>query len=343
MSLFLGPLATAYKNAALARSALYRSGLLKTRKLNRPVISIGNLSVGGTGKTPLVTLVTKLALRRGLKPAILTRGYRRRRGARLIALAPAPSRAPDSRETGDEPALLAMASPEAPIVVCASRYQAGSYAEHEFQVDLHILDDGFQHLQLARDLDVVALDTTQELSDRAVLPAGRLREPCSALERAQVIVLTRVELGNAEPLERAVHRINPSAQLFRSRLRLKSLVSIFSGDQSAAESFRGKPLFAFCGLGNSAAFFQYLDRWGFRIVGQHEFPDHHVYTRAEIAILMREAVDLQASALITTEKDMMNLPAGWKASLEIYACSIEIEIEHAAEFEAAVFSSLFAS
>jgi len=340
MSSFLSPLATIYKSAALTRRALYRRGLLKTNKLNRPVISIGNLSVGGTGKTPLVALTAKLALSRGLKPAILTRGYGRGRSTRLIALAPAANRSPNPRETGDEPALLAAALPEVPIVISASRYQAGIYAERVFQVDMHILDDGFQHLQLARDLDVVALDATQELSDRALLPAGRLREPCSALERAQVIVLTRVELAGAEGLENAVRRVNPSARLFRSRLRLKSLVNISSGERAAAEAFRGKSLFAFCGLGNSTAFFRYLDRWGFRIVGQHRFPDHHVYTSADTEVLARQAAQSQASALITTEKDMMNLPGGWKPGVDTYACEIEIEIENPAEFEDALFASL---
>jgi tetraacyldisaccharide 4'-kinase len=340
MSSFLAPLTAAYKWTALARSALYRRGLLRRRKLNRPVLSIGNLSAGGTGKTPLVVLVAKLALRCGLKPAILTRGYGRRRSGGLIALAPAVQRCPNPRETGDEPALLAAALPEVPIVICASRYQAGRYAEDEFHVDVHILDDGFQHLQLARDIDVVALDATQDFSDRAVIPAGRLREPCSALARAQLIVLTRVELAEADGLERAVRRINSSAQVFRSRLSLTSLFNIISSERVAVESFRHRPIFAFCAIGNSSAFFHYLERWGFWVAGRHDFPDHHVYTFADTAVLARRAMELKASALITTEKDVMNLPPGWKSDLDTYACRIEIEIENAAAFEEAVFSRL---
>jgi tetraacyldisaccharide 4'-kinase len=340
MSSFLTPLATAYKWAALGRSALYRRRLLSPRKLNRPVISIGNLSTGGAGKTPLVMLLAKLAQKRGLKPAILTRGYGRRRGARLIAVAPAESRSPSPRETGDEPAILAGALPDVPIVICASRYEAGTYAEREFQVDVHVLDDGFQHLQLARNVDVVALDATQEFSDRGVLPAGRLREPCSALGRAQVVVLTRVELADADRLEKSARRVNSSAQFFRSRLRLTSLLNVASGERVAVESFHAEPVFAFCGIGNSMAFFSYLERWGFRIVGRHNFSDHHIYSLADETFLVRKAQESEASALIMTEKDLMNLPPGWKPAVDTYACTIEVDIENAAEFEAAVFSGL---
>jgi tetraacyldisaccharide 4'-kinase len=340
MNPFLAPLSTIYRRAALARRTLYAHGLLPRSKLNRPVVSVGNLSAGGTGKTPLVVLVAKLALKRGLKPAILTRGYGRRRGNRLIALAPAAKRSPSPRETGDEPALLAAALSEVPIVICASRYQAGTYAESEFSVDVHVLDDGFQHFQLARDVDIVALDATQEFSDRAVLPAGRLREGCRALTRAQVIVLTRVELADADQLERAVRQINSSAQVFRSRLCLTSVFNIASKERVVAESFHGKPVLAFCGIGNAKAFFCYLERWGFCLASRQAFPDHHVYSFADMAFLVREARQSQACALITTQKDLMNVPPGWVPDLDTYTCTIEIGIEDAVRFEEAVFSRL---
>lgn len=338
MSLLLTPLSMIYKQAAIARSALYHRGALRSRRLNRPVISIGNLSAGGTGKTPLVALVAKLLLARGLKPAILTRGYRRRRGSRLVALAPSSARSCDPREAGDEPALLAADLPEVPIVICASRYEGGWYAEEHFHIDVHILDDGFQHLQLARDLDVVALDATQGFSDRALLPAGRLREPCSALGRAQIVVLTRTELGDPEPLDKAVRAIHPAVQIFRSHTRLASLIRLASGMRVRPEDFQDKAFFAFCAIGNPSAFFGDLERWAFRIAGRRAFPDHHVYTERETGMLMREATRLQASAFITTRKDVMNLPPGWKPGLDVYAGSIEIEIQNLPAFEQAVFS-----
>lgn len=340
MTSILAPLAAAYKFASITRSACYRHRLLRARNLNQPVISVGNLTVGGTGKTPLVAMLATLMLKRGLTPAILTRGYHRRRGKRLIALAPSPSRFPNPRETGDEPAMLARLLPEVPIVIGASRYEAGLYAEETFRVGVHLLDDGFQHLQLARILDVVALDVTQDFSDCAILPAGRLREPVSALGRAQVIVVTRVELGDGSRLEQAVRRINSSAHVLRSRIKLAALSHIVSGERVPAAALDRTPIYAFCAIGNPRAFFRDLERWGFRVNGRRAFPDHHVYTRADTALIAREAAALNASALITTEKDLMNLPAAWKPPLDAYACVIEMEMDNAATFEAAVLAHL---
>jgi tetraacyldisaccharide 4'-kinase len=338
MRWLLAPAAAAYKHATLARTALYSHGVLNTHKLNRPVISIGNLSAGGTGKTPLVALVADLMVKRELKPAILTRGYRRQRGPQLIALAPEALRHADPRNTGDEPALLAKLLPEVPIVICADRYQGGLFAEHEFEVDAHILDDGFQHLQLARDLDVVTVDTTQDFSDRAVLPAGYLREPCRALARADIVVLTRCELGNANHLEKAVRGIHPSARVFRSRTGLAALSQITSGQRIAVEDLHGRRVFAFCAVGNPSAFFGNLEGWGFQIAGSRAFPDHHVYTNAETTRLQRQAVQANAAVMVTTEKDLMNLPADWTPALDLYTCLTELQIENFAALEESVLS-----
>src|SRR2546428_1442900 len=226
-SKMLAPLAAAFGLGVALRGGAYRRGWLKTRRLNRPVVSVGNLTLGGTGKTPLVEFLTKCLLKRGRKPVILTRGYGRRDSGRIIALEPGPGRVADPREVGDEPALLARVLPEAPIIVGADRYQAGRLAEERFDVDVQVLDDGFQHLALARDLDVVVLDTTQQLS--GLLPAGRQREPCSAPARAGLVLLTRVELGDPGPLEEPVERINPRARDFPSRLELFRLGDVVTG------------------------------------------------------------------------------------------------------------------
>src|SRR5215472_8915034 len=212
-SRILAPLAALFRMGVTFRDAAYRRGWLRTQRLDRPVVSVGNLSVGGTGKTPLVMLIAKLLSQRGWNAGILTRGYGRRHGAQTVVLPPAAGRSPDPREVGDEPALLARALPQVPIIVCANRYRGGRRAEEYFNVDAHLLDDGFQHRALARDVDVVALDTTQEISARALLPAGRLRESPRALGRAHLVVVTRVELGDPRPLERQVRRINPHAQI----------------------------------------------------------------------------------------------------------------------------------
>jgi tetraacyldisaccharide 4'-kinase len=339
----LTPLATGFRLGVALRRAAYQRGWFPTRRLNRPVLSVGNLTVGGTGKTPLVVFVAERLLNCGWNPGILTRGYGRRRGADLIAIEPGAERRVEAREVGDEPVLLARALRRVPIVVGADRYRAGRRAEEQFNVDVHLLDDGFQHWSLARDVDIVALDVTQELSDRAVLPAGRLREPCSALERAHFVVLTRTELGDASPLENRVRAINPRAGIFRSTTALRSLVEVASGRPQRVEDLRGKPLHAFCGIGNPRAFFADLRHWGFTLAGETVFPDHHVYNPAELRQLAVRARAAGAVALLTTEKDAVNLPLRWTSETPIIACAIQSQIGEAEAFQEALIARLEAA
>jgi len=338
----LQPLAAGFRLSVALRGSAYKRGLLKIRRLNRPVVSVGNLTVGGTGKTPLVAFLAEMLLRRGWNPSILTRGYGRR-GAKLIAVAPKPERAANPREVGDEPAWLAKALPEVPLVVCADRYKAGLVAEESFNVNVHLLDDGFQHLSLARDIDVVLVDITQEFSNRALLPAGPLREPRSALARAQVIVLTRAELNDASSREREVARINPKAKVFHSTTRLLGLVSVESGAACALQSLERKSVFAFCGLGNPEAFFASLRAREFNLMGQAIFPDHHVYSAAELNRLSSRASASRAVALLTTEKDALNFPPTWSAELPVLATVVKAEVREHDAFEQVLCDNLEAS
>lgn len=338
--IFLGPLAAAFKLGVALRYAAYRRGWFKAQRLNRPVVSVGNLTVGGTGKTPLVMFIAERLLNRGWKPVILTRGYGRRGGADIISLAPALPRVADAREVGDEAALLARLLPEIPIVVCTDRYRAGRLAEERYGVDVHLLDDGFQYLALARDVDVVVVDVTQEFSDEALLPAGRLREPWSALARAHLIVLTRVELADPLPLEDRVRRINRRAKIFRSSTTLRGLVDAASGAPYPAELLQAKTVAAFCGVGNPQAFFGDLKRWGSSVAAEVAFPDHHVYNLPDLRRLAERALELGATALVTTEKDVMNFPAARKCEIPVLACAIRAEIFEADVFEEALLSAL---
>jgi tetraacyldisaccharide 4'-kinase len=330
------------------RSAAYRRGWYQTRKLTRPVVSIGNLTAGGTGKTPLVEYVADLLGRRGWKPGILTRGYRRRNKADLIPVQPAAKRVPDPREIGDEPSLLARKLPQVPMVIGADRYRAGRLAEDRFGVDIHILDDGFQHLALARDLDIVVLDATRDLSREAMLPAGRLREPASALERAQIIVVSRTELANPEAVERFARSINPQAKIFHARTTLCELMNVFTGRIYPSGAFEGEPVYAFCGLGNPGAFFADLNQWGFKLAGTASFSDHHLYDKREFALMVLELRPREGSprvnAILTTQKDALNLPLQeYEGEIPILACVIRTEIEEAEAFEAALFERIKAA
>ncbi len=340
MNPLLTPLAEAYGLGALLRERAFRKGWLKSRRLSRPVVSVGNLTVGGTGKTPLVGWIAETLLRRGYKPAILTRGYGRKRGADLLVLEPRPSRNEDPRAVGDEPAWLASALPQVPIVVSADRYRAGKLAEERFGVDIHILDDGFQHFALERDVDVVALDVTQALDDRAVLPAGRLRETCSALGRADLIMLTRTELQNSDTIENRIRDINSQAQIFHCSTVLGGLIQAGSGRLEPAAAYYGRPVCAFCGIGNPRAFFADLRRWGFAPGAEIAFRDHHVYASRDTGRLQVAAQAKGAAAFLTTEKDMMNLPPQWKPKLPLLACAIRSEIAEARVFEEALLAGV---
>jgi tetraacyldisaccharide 4'-kinase len=336
----LGPLGRLYGMGALARRAAYHRGWLRQRRLGRPVVSVGNLTTGGTGKTPLVRWLSERLQHAGLRPAILIRGYRRRRGPDAIVIPPKPGRLPDPREVGDEAAWLARSLPDVPIGVSADRFRTGRLLEENFPVDVFILDDGFQHLRLARELDVVTLDSTRPLSDAVILPAGLQREPCSALARAGVIVITRAELADPAPLEAVARRMNPGVLLARARTRLDHLVEAGSGAtqpvSQAAGAWAGQPVHAFCGIGNPDAFFRDLRLWRLDVVRESVFPDHHVYRD------LRFARDGEVAALVTTEKDAMNLEGLdlAQAGAPVLVCRTRLELENEAAFDEILFARL---
>ena len=322
------------------RHAGYQRGWFKTRRLRRPVVSVGNLTVGGTGKTPLVACVAKILLRQGWKPCILTRGYARRSKAEMMVLEPGAGRRADAQEIGDEPALLARLLPEVPIVVGADRYRGGQVAEERFRVDAHILDDGFQHLALARDVDLLALDATQTLSDWLLLPAGRQREPLSALRRAQMVVLTRTDSADPQALEELVRKVHPAAQVFRGRTEVIGWIDAVTGEAVPKERIQAQKVAAFCGIGNPRAFFADLRRWGFNLVAEDAFPDHHVYTGGEIQRLTAGAVKNRAMALLTTQKDAVKFSRDWTPQLPILAVEIAAQILDAGNFESTLLTYL---
>jgi tetraacyldisaccharide 4'-kinase len=340
MNRSLLPLAGLYAAGARLRRRAFERGWLKSSRLFRPVISVGNLTVGGSGKTPLVALIAETLLHHNFKPAILTRGYGRERAAALIALGPRSHQAPDALTVGDEPALLARSLPQIPIIICADRFRAGQFAEERFEVDLHILDDGFQHLSLARDLDLVAIDVTQNVLDDAVLPAGRLREPASALARADVIVLTRTEIRDPAAIEKQVREVNASAPIFACETRLHHVIEARSGHALDAEDYRRRPVCAFCAIGNPAAFFSDLRRWGFNPVAEVSFRDHHVYAREDIRRINSAASEKGATAFITTEKDMMNIGAKLEFELPLLACAVRAEISERDQFEQVLLAGI---
>ena len=340
MNAILQILSALFQQGVALRHAVYRRGWRKTQHLNQPVVSVGNLNVGGTGKTPLVILTARMLASHGHRPCILTRGYGRRAGNRLVILEPGVGRRAEPEEVGDEPAAMARALPEVPIIVCADRYRAGTLGAQRFQPTVYLLDDGFQHLGLARDLDIVLLDVTRPASEFALLPAGRLREPFSSLRRAQWVILTRTELADGGGLEARVQAVNPQARIFHCSTVLAGLLEVRGNELRSGEDLLRRKVAGFCGIGNPAAFFADLRAWGFPLVSESVFPDHHRYLFRDLEGVATRARKAGAEAILTTEKDMMNLPPRGDVPLPIFACCIQPCLAEKMEFERALLAQL---
>jgi tetraacyldisaccharide 4'-kinase len=335
----LFPFSLGFRAGIELRRIAYRHGIFKTHRLNRPVVSVGNLTVGGTGKTPLVWWIAERLLDLGWSPSVLTRGYRRRIGG-MIVLPPENRKSVNPRDVGDEVALLARALPKVPIVVNANRYRAGRLAEERFTVDVHLLDDGFQHWSLARAVDVVAMDVTEDPDQAALLPAGRFREPFSALKRANIIVLTRTGIANPIRHREAIAHVNPRAEIYQASLALRGLIDVRDDSVHSLEELQSRRALVFCGIGNPRAFGANLQQWGMDVIKEVAYRDHHAYGAGELHRLEKRARAQGADILVTTEKDWMNFPAHWTPGMPVFACSVRLEVQDAAAFEKALIQGL---
>ena len=341
--LMLAPLSRLYGAGAELRAALYKNGWRKARRLSRPVISVGNLTVGGTGKTPLVLRLAEILESEEWTPSILTRGYRRRSFEDLLTIEPGAGRHPNPSEVGDEPALLARRLPRVPLVISKNRYAAGRTAEANFKVSVHLLDDGFQHLGLHRDVNILLFDASQPTLEDRLLPSGRLRERPQAARRADLAVVTRTnEAEDADAvarIRRGFEKLGHPVPLFTAKTRLHDVEPV-RGENRLPEPIRRLPAFAFCGLGNPDAFFRDLRRWGFRLAGKVAFGDHHRYNSADARSLVRQARSAGAQLLLTTEKDVLNLPDGLSFDLPVFVCRIDLDIEDEGRFRREIFRRL---
>ena len=296
-----------YKNVTTARNLLFDRGVLKSARLGAPVISVGNITVGGTGKTPLVALIAEMLSDQGLRVCVLTRGYGRRDpGKRVLVSDGSPGALPVSAdEAGDEPAELARKlAGKAVIVADADRNGAGQWALEAFGIDVFVLDDGFQHRQLQRDLDIVCIDATNPFGNFKTLPFGILRERAASLGRADLIVITRANLVSDDAVSTVKARVNelaPDTPVLVSRNEFGGLKPLHLPSEP------DKPAFAFCALGNPGNFFDQLTAEKFDIRGTRRFPDHHRYTQNDADDLFSAATASGAEILITTAKDAVKL------------------------------------
>jgi len=292
-----------------------------------PVISVGNLVVGGTGKTPLVVYLARLLVREGHRVVVVSRGYGRTGDDPLIV-----SRGERAlvgwRDAGDEPSLISMLARGAGVIVSSRRSDGVRVAVEKLGAGVILLDDGMQHVQLARDLDIVAVDARSPLGNCHLLPAGPLREHPLGVVRAGLIVATRCDrAGGAANVRRTIGHLATDVPIVETRMRLAELWDVSSGHAVKLADIREGTAFAVAGIADPDDFRETLDELGFDVVGLHAFADHHEFTDDDIADLDEELNDLGANVVLTTEKDAVRL-RGWRPRVPLVAVGIDIEVTH---------------
>lgn len=309
--------------AARVRRALYGTGVLSRASLPRPVICVGNLSVGGTGKTPHVIHLARWLTGEGFRVAILSRGYRRQ-GRGVAWVSDGAGGIATALEGGDEPVLMARLLPGVPVVVGESRAAAGREALARVPVDVFLLDDGFQHLSLARDFDLLLVDCGNGLGNRLTVPLGRLREPPSHARFADGMVVTKCpDAAAGEKIARGVPFPEGRPRAF-SRLVPRGIVD--GKGRPVDEVPEGSGVFAFSGLAGNRQFRDTLVGAGYRVEGFIPFPDHHRYDLADMARIARESGGLP---MVTTEKDLVRIPP----ETPFTVCALRVEVEYLSGWE----------
>ena len=318
------------------RSRLYEGGVFETHDLGARTISVGNITAGGTGKTPLVNYVAGLLAERGEKVCILTRGYGRQNPNQGVLVSDGKEVLADVRQAGDEPYELARKLIGKAIVIAdANRVSAAKWAKNKFDVTTFVLDDGFQHRRAKRDVDIVCLDATDPFGGEKMLPAGRLREPLHNLKRADIIILMRADLDlQLFNLQSDIKRLATNTAVFEAE---KSIVAVCPLDKlfGNASVSTGISLpsnsFAFCGLGNPQNFYHTLNQAGAKLAGIRPFPDHHKYNQSDVVDLEKEASATGATSFLTTAKDAVKL-GGLQFQLPCYVVEIGLKFDNAEGF-----------
>jgi tetraacyldisaccharide 4'-kinase len=307
---------------------MYCNGIFTRKNMGVPVISVGNLTVGGTGKTPIVLYLAKLLKQNDFKPAVISRGYRGKSRHRINVVSDGKTILMDARYAGDEPLLLAESLPGIPIVTGAHRFYPCSFAVDNLGCDALILDDGFQHLSVTRDVDLVLFNAASPLGNNRVLPGGDMREPFSALARADAFMITGMREEYQFKIKQFYSHLRdtfPNTPIFTSQYKPLSCRKIGS---ALPISFSDLPneVYGFCGIANPGRFLTTLKDCGFQITGLTEFKDHQTYHPNLISKIARLAEASGARALITTEKDIVKIHS-WTSPLPLYALTMSAEAD----------------
>ena len=329
------------------RYFLYHVGILRRFPLGVQVISIGNVTAGGTGKTPVTEIFARTLAAEGRKVAILSRGYRRKEAPWWVRMFTQVVTPPlvvsdgrhvllDSAEGGDEPYMLASNLPGVVVVVDRDRVKAGRYAISRFGCDTLILDDGFQYQKLKHSLEVVLVDKTNPFGNGHMLPRGVLREPAKHIARADFIFLTKSD-GNSVAVREQIRAYNKTAEIIECRHAPRLLKDVWSREELPLDWLKGKTLTTLSGIAVPQGFEDSLRKLGARVIWCERYADHHRYDSSEIIFALNKTADLHADALITTEKDAVRFPRLESTPVPCYYLRVDIEITAGAEnFAAAV-------
>jgi tetraacyldisaccharide 4'-kinase len=300
-----------YAAAMRWRNYRFDTGRLPVERVTVPVVSVGNVTLGGTGKTPMVEWLARWYRARGVRVVLVSRGYGAEEGA-----------------ANDEALELERRLPDVPHMQNPDRVAASKMAIEEFESELVILDDGFQHRRLARDLDIVLIDALEPFGFDHVFPRGTLREPLRGLARAQVIALSRADAVGAEDrsaIEKRVRRYAPQATWIEVAHPPRRVANA-AGKQEPLDTISGRRVAAFCGIGNPAGFRHTLTSAGANVVALRDFPDHHAYTREDVASLSEWVASLAVEAVICTGKDLVKLRVEKLGGVPLWALVIELEV-----------------
>lgn len=330
---FLGrPFSPLYSGIMKTRESLYLRGLRRRYKFDAPVISVGNLTMGGTGKTPVVGMLASLLLKRGFRPAIISRGYGGAATNRVNVVSDGKEILMDAKAAGDEPCFLAVSHPGVPVLTGIVRALPCRHAIEKLDCDILILDDGFQHMSVRRDLDLVLFSAAKLAGNSRVFPGGDLREPVSALKRCHAFMITGVTESlreRADKFSALLHERFPGKPVFFASYQAAGAISL-TQRQKQELSTLPSPLFGFCGIAQPDLFKESLRTSGISTVGFMPLKDHQPFTPSLIKKIARQAEQCNARGMITTEKDLVKLAAD---SFKLPCFSLEMKVKTDPEFE----------
>jgi len=315
-----------YGGIVSLRNILYDNNILTQKKVGAKVISVGNITMGGTGKTPAVIMLAQRLKENGYRPAVVSRGYGGKSLNHVNIASNGEQILIKPQEAGDEPVLIARHLANIPVITGKNRYAAARYALKNFDINLIILDDAFQHRTLFRDVDILLLDVKRPFGNGLLIPGGRLREPTGSIKRADIIVSTGIGEENVSTISRIIKERFSGKMLFTGYRKARDVMKGQTGEILSGDYLRGRKIYAFSGIAQPDNFLLTITAQGGIVTGDRVFPDHHVYKREDLKHVKEQAAASRADMILTTEKDYMKLVDFGDLLEDIFILRITMEV-----------------